>query len=153
MLKNKINNYIEAVSKGSTYIPNSYLLDNRLLDGEKTLLSLLQASCFGDKVETFPAQKTLAEAINKSVRTIQRYLKKLKELGYINIKRRGSISNVYSILIKIAQQKADNLRKEIKEKINKVKSNSKNQTDWAGYDGQRPVEYYKQFENQLLRLE
>lgn len=124
MLKVKFKNkYFEAVSKGHTYIPNNYLFDNCLKDGEKTLLTLLQASCFGDKVKTYPAQKTLAVALNKSVRTIQRYIQRLKELGYIEVRRRGSISNMYTVLIKKAQKVGEQFVKNMKEKMNR-KNNS-----------------------------
>lgn len=138
------NKYIETISKGSTYIPNNYLLDNRLLDGEKTLLSLLLASCFGDKVETYPSQLTLAQTLNKSVRTIQRYLKKLKELGYILVKRRGSISSVYRLLIKETMQKVNNVVNKAKNTYYNYRNKKQTNNNTYGYENKRSAEYYKQ---------
>lgn len=113
MIKNK-SNYIETISKGQTYINNNYIMDNRLTTTEKTLYTLIQASCFADKVHCYPSQITLATALNKSVRTIQRCLKKLKELEYLTIRRRGSIPNLITLLQK-------KIRHNVEKALNKAK--------------------------------
>lgn len=60
------------------------------------LYCLLKSMAYGEKTSCYPSQVYLAEKLNRSVRSIQRYLKELLKAGYIKIKRRGSISNIYT---------------------------------------------------------
>ncbi|MCY6370219.1 helix-turn-helix domain-containing protein [Clostridium ganghwense] len=62
------------------------------------LYCLLKSYCFNGKTTCYPSQKTLADRLNRSVRTIQRSLKELVKTGLIKIKRRGSISNIYELI-------------------------------------------------------
>ncbi|MCY6354921.1 helix-turn-helix domain-containing protein [Clostridium sp. ZS2-4] len=62
------------------------------------LYCLLKSYCFNGKTLCYPSQKTLAERLNKSMRTIQKNLSELVKAGLINIKRRGSISNLYELV-------------------------------------------------------
>lgn len=71
--------------------------------------------CHGDKLECFPSKKTLLEALNRSARTIQRYLKELYDNNIIARKRRGHLTNVYTVLVK----KTKDIVNRVKEKVNK----------------------------------
>lgn len=59
---------------------------------------LLKSYYLNGKTLCYPSQKTLAERLNKSVRTIQRNLSELVKAGLIKVKRRGSISNIYELV-------------------------------------------------------
>ncbi|WP_051931682.1 MULTISPECIES: helix-turn-helix domain-containing protein [Clostridiaceae] len=88
---------------------------NTNIDGQALkLYCLLESYCYGDKKDCFPSQNTLATRMNKSIRTIQRYLKTLKNLGLVIIKRRGSTSNLYILpkkLNKKVQETAQKIQK------------------------------------------
>lgn len=118
-----------------TNIDNN-IMNYNISDGAFKLYFLLQSMCYNDKTECFPSQKYLAEKLNKSVRTIQRYISELLDCGLLKKKRRGSISNLYTVMLKVATQKAaiiESKVKEIKEKSqNHVKSitNNKKHSAW-----------------------
>lgn len=105
------------------------IINMKMSDGAFRLYCLLESYCFGEKRECYPSQKTLAEKLRKSVRTIQRYITELVELGLIKVRRRGSTSNLYEVLGKIslkAAQVCAKTAKSIDEKCTsfKKKSNS-----------------------------
>ncbi|WP_035294137.1 helix-turn-helix domain-containing protein [Clostridium sp. KNHs214] len=82
---------------------------NTNIDGQALkLYCLLESYCYGDKNDCFPSQNTLAARMHKSIRTIQRYLKTLKDLGLVIIKRRGSTSNLYILPKKLNKKGARN---------------------------------------------
>lgn len=81
-------------------IQNVEITNIRISDGAYRCYVLLQSMCYGDKSSCYPSEKYLATALGRSIRTIQRYIKKLVKEGLIIIKRRGSISNLYTILAK-----------------------------------------------------
>lgn len=107
---------MEGYINGYTVIQNK-LITAPITNGAYRLGSYMLSICFGDKLECFPSQKTLADALNKSVRTIQRYLKELYDNNIIARRRRGHLTNIYTILIKKSKEKV----KRIKEKLNKNK--------------------------------
>ena len=102
--------------KGYTVIQNK-LITAPISNGAYRLGSYMLSICFGDKLECFPSQKTLAEALNRSVRTIQRYLKELYNNNIISKRRRGHLTNVYTVLVK----KVKEVVNRVKEKVNKNK--------------------------------
>ncbi|WPC42914.1 helix-turn-helix domain-containing protein [Clostridium sp. JS66] len=108
------NKFIESNSKGSTYIDNAYLYDTRLTSTEKTVYAVLCSACYANKYETYVGQLTIAKAINKSLRTIQRAIKTLKKFSYIIVKRRGSISNITTIVSKQTKQVAHKVTSALK---------------------------------------
>lgn len=116
------------------------IINMNMSDGAFRLYCLLQSYCFGEKRECYPSQKTLAEKLRKSVRTIQRYITELVELGLIKVKRRGSTSNLYEVLGKVSLKAAEacaKTTKTIKEKCTsfKKKSNSTfNNFEQRNYD-------------------
>ncbi|WP_138205072.1 helix-turn-helix domain-containing protein [Haloimpatiens lingqiaonensis] len=98
---------------------------NTNIDGQALkLYCLLESYCYGDKNDCFPSQNTLAARMKKSIRTIQRYLKTLKDLGLVIIKRRGSTSNLY-ILPKKLNKKVQETAQKIQEKCSAFKATLK----------------------------
>lgn len=85
-----------------TMIPNGVISDKNISHGAFRLYCILNSYCYGSKDSCFPSQNTLAQRMNKCIRTIQRYLRELMENGIIKIVRRGSVSNLYQLLTKAA---------------------------------------------------
>ncbi|WP_315119188.1 helix-turn-helix domain-containing protein [uncultured Clostridium sp.] len=84
---------------------NYTLLSNDLIHmdmsiGAFKLYSILSTYCYGRKDSCFPSQKTLANDMGKSTRTIRRYLSELEDNDLIRIKRRGSNSSIYTLVEK-----------------------------------------------------
>lgn len=97
-----------------TNIDNSIMSYN-ISDGAFKLFFLLQSMCYNEKTECFPSQNYLAEKLNKSVRTIQRYIEELINAGLLKKKRRGSISNIYTVMLKVVTQKVNALVEKVKD--------------------------------------
>ena len=101
---------------------------------------LIQSYCYGDKEECYPSQKVLASRLRKSVRTVQRYITELIELGLIAVKRRGSTSNLYKVLKKVVKGKAEAVSKtvsKVKQKCEGYKKAAKgnfNNLEQRSYD-------------------
>lgn len=140
-----VKNIIEGCN-GSSYINNEYLFDNRLTPTEKTLYATIFAISHNPKHPEYcyPRQDTLAELIGRSVRTVQRCLKNLVLYGYIQIKRRGSISNLYYVLAKVGKQIVDRLKRAVQKDIPKQdytvnRENAKN----SDKKSSRTKNYYK----------
>lgn len=130
--------YEKIINKGYTNISNSFIFRNDISDGAKNLYLIMQALAIkGDEIEH--SQKTLANMMGKSVRTIQRYLKELKEAGLLEIFFRLGRTNVYKVLVKIVN-KVKEVTTQIKENIQKRNSQYHNDTfkdkayqAWFGY--------------------
>lgn len=101
-----------------TNIDNS-IMNYKISDGAFRLYFLLQSMCYNDKTECYPSQNYLAEKLNKSVRTIQRYIDELIDAGLLKKKRRGSISNLYVVMLKVLSQKVESVLDKVKEIRNK----------------------------------
>ncbi|MEG1255050.1 helix-turn-helix domain-containing protein [Clostridium sp.] len=86
---------------GYTRISNDIIEMSNISNGAFRLNIILQKMCFGDKNKCFPSQSYLAKALNKSVRTVQRYIDELIKAKVIVKKRRGSISNIYTVMDKV----------------------------------------------------
>lgn len=97
-----------------TNIDNS-IMDYKISLGAFKLYFLLQSMCYEDKTQCYPSQKYLAEKLNRSVKSIQRYLSELLECGLISKRRRGSISNIYTVMLKVISQSAKALVNTVKE--------------------------------------
>jgi DNA-binding transcriptional regulator YhcF (GntR family) len=95
-----------------TILKNKDITSN-ISDGAFRAYTLIKSMCYGDKNTCFPSQRYLAEKLNRSVRSIQRYLIELVQAKMIQIKRRGSISNVYTIVNKVTST--------VKEAVTKAK--------------------------------
>lgn len=122
-----------------------------------------------NKDNCYPSQETLAKKLRRTVRTVQRYIKELVEHNLIKITRRGSTSNLYTIVAKIGKQVANNIKERVDKIIkNNTKTNgqkspiegqlrnkqsySKSKNQFGNYE-QRSTEYYLKFEKQLLGWE
>ncbi|WP_032123032.1 helix-turn-helix domain-containing protein [Clostridium amazonitimonense] len=109
---------------GYTNIDNN-IMNYNISGGAFKLYFLLQSMCYSEKTQCFPSQKYLAERLNKSVRTIQRYLDELIKARLIEKKRRGSISNLYTVALKVISQKAN----EMVERVKKIKDKNSKQNN------------------------
>jgi DNA-binding GntR family transcriptional regulator len=81
--------------------------------------------CYGPKDSCYPSINYIANALGTCTRTINRYLKELVELGLILKRRRGSISNIYTLLQKKAGQAIEKVQEIIKSAKKAYKSNYK----------------------------
>ncbi|MBU3155244.1 helix-turn-helix domain-containing protein [Clostridium estertheticum] len=104
-----------------TIIDNNLIIDTDLPDSAYRLYNLMLSMAYGEKDTCYPSIKYLAEKLNKSVKTIGRNLKILKEKGLIISKRRGSISNLYTLVKKTMQVKTEKLVNKLKSKFTKPK--------------------------------
>jgi len=144
-----------------TLIDNNLITNLRITDGAYRCYNLLLSLCYGEKTTCFPSIKYLATALGRSCRTINRYIKELVEIGLIVKRRRGSRSNMYTLLQKKSQQVIEKVEKaveRVKETVNKAKNvykehknNYKKQErpDFNDYD-QRDNYNYKNLEAMLL---
>ncbi|WP_035290201.1 helix-turn-helix domain-containing protein [Clostridium sp. KNHs214] len=99
-----------------TISSNLDITNLQLSDGAYRCYMLLQSLAYANKTKVFPSQKYLAHALGRCVRTIQRYLDELVGLGLIIKRRRGSISNLYTLVQKKIQQGVDRLKRAVKGK-------------------------------------
>lgn len=111
--------------KNFTMVDND-ILDANISDGSVRLYIILSSYCFGGKTTCFPSQNKLAARLNKSVRTIQRYLGELITKGLIIKKRRGSTSNEYKLIKKIGKSVVSKVKESFKEKSNIREYSSEN---------------------------
>ncbi len=85
--------------KKFTRLLNALIADPRINDAEFRTYAALFSYKFGDENIAFPSQQSIAILRNKTTRTIQNHVQKLKSLGYITPKRRGySMSNQYTFI-------------------------------------------------------
>jgi DNA-binding transcriptional MocR family regulator len=99
------------------------------------------------------SQQTIAKDLNVCVRTIQRHIKALKELGYISVKRRGfNQTNIYKML----RHTVEKLKEKKKEITNNFKSKFDNKGEktklrFNNFEGRkRSKEEWDDLENKLL---
>ncbi|MBW9147294.1 helix-turn-helix domain-containing protein [Clostridium sp. CM027] len=111
-----------------TIVDNNLITDADLPDSAYRLYNLMLSMCYGEKDTIYPSIAYLAEKLNKSVKTIGRNLKILKDRGLIISRRRGSISNLYTLVKKTMQVKAEKLVNKIKSKFVKPKFTKKPST-------------------------
>lgn len=133
-----------------TIINNTDITSSSISDGAFRLYILLQSYCFGEKDTCFPSQNTLAAKLNKSVRTIQRYLKELIDAKLIQAKRRGSISNIYTIISKKMQQVGQKVVNKAKNAYKDYKNNKKDSTFSNYSQRQYTHEQFQELEKILL---
>ncbi|WP_446897721.1 helix-turn-helix domain-containing protein [Clostridium sp. LBM24168] len=116
--------------------------------------SFLLSMCYSNKNTCFPSQKYIAEHLHKSVRTVQRGIKELKDKGLIKIKRRGSISNVYTMLRKLvinSSKAISNKIKKVQETIKKVKNSSHSSKTTSTFNNFKQRDYnFSNLEDMLL---
>lgn len=132
-----------------TILPNNIITSN-VSDGAYRLYTMLLSMTY-QKDYCYPSQSYMGRMLHKSVRTIQRYIKELKEVGLIKrIKRRGSISSVY-YLKKEFSIKTEKLVNKVKETINKVKKSYPSNKKKSLFNSFKQRDYdFKELESQLL---
>ncbi|MFL0198152.1 helix-turn-helix domain-containing protein [Clostridium sp. WILCCON 0269] len=106
---------------------------------------LLESMCYGEKDSCFPSQSYIAEQLHICTRTVQRAIKELVQAKLISVKRRGSISNLYYILNKVATKATS----KIKDTVKKVKSAAKSKIGEFNNFKQRTYDFTK-LERELL---
>lgn len=107
-----------------TITSNSDITNLSLSDGAYRCYNLLQSLCFGDKTTCYPSIKYMACALGRSCRTINRYIKELVSLKLIIKRRRGSVSNLYTLVQKTVNRSVNCLKTALKGK-REVGSNTK----------------------------
>lgn len=101
-----------------------------------------------NKQGVYYGQSTMAKELGISVRTLQRHIKELKELGFLKVKRRGfNMTNLYTMLKHIVISS-----KELRENFNKKFTTKKINTfvEYCQDPEYKSNEYYKDIEKKLL---
>ncbi|AGK97833.1 helix-turn-helix domain-containing protein [Clostridium pasteurianum] len=101
---------VKKIITNFTLIDNDDIISN-ITDGAFRTYTLIKSMCYGDKNTCYPSQKYLAKKLNKNIRTIQRYLIELVQAKMIKIKRKGSISNVYTVMSKVTSTVGNAVKK------------------------------------------
>lgn len=125
--------YEKIINEGYTKVNNSVIFNTQISTGAKTLYFVMLALGIKSN-EIEHSQRVLAEAMNKSVRTIQRYIKELKDAGLIQVIRRLGYTNIYVLLGKVinkAKNTAKNAINTVKGTVNNFKN--KQFQAWYGY--------------------
>jgi len=73
--------------QGWAAVEHSILRDPNLSSGAKVVYAILRGH--NGRMGCFPAQKTVAEEMAVSTRTVQRYLKELMDAGHVHVRRLG----------------------------------------------------------------
>lgn len=103
---------------GFTLIKNEIIKNTNISRSVRLFAIELLSRCYNDKTSCYPSQETLAKDMEVSVRTIQRWVKILKENNIIRVIRRGfNKTNEYFMLFK---QKAEKGVTEVKKAMNKA---------------------------------
>lgn len=97
-------------------------------------------------------QSTMAKELGISVRTLQRHIKELKELGFLKVKRRGfNMTNLYTMLKHIVTSNKEKA-KELRENFNKKFTTKKINTfvEYCQDPEYKNDDYYNNVEAKLL---
>lgn len=136
--------------KNFTMVQND-ILEANISDGAMRLYMILSSYCYGDKYACFPSQNTLAAKLNKSVRTVQRYLGELIGKRLIIKKRRGSTSNEYQIVEKAISNTSSKKKKNYKRKPSAVEPAAKPRSKEKSFSAYSQRNYnFEKLEDMLL---
>ncbi|HIG0355879.1 TPA: helix-turn-helix domain-containing protein [Clostridium sporogenes] len=130
-----------------TITSNFDITNLKLSDGAYRCYMLLQHLAYGNKTEVYPSIRYIAISLGRSCRSINRYIKELVQLGYIAKRRRGSISNVYTLLKKKVQQSIDKIKQaknSCKEEKTAKKSNANSKKN--NYNNKPKKDKFNDFE-------
>jgi predicted transcriptional regulator len=134
-----------------TIIQNSLICNLRLSDGAYRCYIMLQSMCYGSNKSTcYPSIKYLSIALGRSVRTINRYIKELAKNNLIVKKRRGSISNLYTVIAKKTQQVAQSITKSVKKAYNSFNQQSKGKNKPSNWNIESRNYNFNKLEEALL---
>lgn len=123
-----------------TIISNADMTNLKLSDGAYRCYTLLLSHAYGKKTSCFPSQIRLATMLGRTVRSIQRYIKELKKLGLIVVKRagrKGCNNNLYSLVqkqVKLAMIQAKNAQKKVENESNKENITKKTKSKKPTYN-------------------
>lgn len=109
----------------SFYSASQKYVTSNLSDNAFRIYHYLLSMCYGKKNTCFPSQATIAKATHRTIRTIQRGLKELIQAGFILSQRRGSTSNLYTVLKKVqlqAKEVVSSATEKVEDTIKKVKN-------------------------------
>ncbi len=84
-----------------TILKNEDILNTNISSGAFRCYSLLNQMYYSEKNTCFSSQQYLGEKLNKSIRSIQRYIIELVREGLITVKHGGSVSSICTISNKI----------------------------------------------------
>ena len=105
----------------------------------------------------FYSQERISKDLNLSIRTIQRHISKLKELGYISVKRRGfNMTNLYTVngVLKKVKEAKEELTTNFKKKFTNTPAKPKKKLKFDNFQGREYTkEQWDKLENQLLGWE
>ncbi|BDB01709.1 helix-turn-helix domain-containing protein [Clostridium botulinum] len=137
-----------------TITSNFDITNLRLSDGAYRCYMLLQHLAYSSKTEVYPSIKYIAVSLGRSCRSINRYIKELVSLGYIAKRRRGSISNVYTLLKKKVQQSIDKI-KQAKDgsKEDKTTKKTNNINHKNNYNNKFKIDKFNDFEQRNYDFE
>lgn len=129
-----------------TLIDNNLITNLKISDGAYRCYNLLLSMCYADKCTCYPSIKYLATALGRSCRTINRYIKELVKANLIIKKRRGSVSNIYTLLQKKTQQVVEKVEKVV-ERVKKAKNANKSYKDNYKKESRLDFNDYEQRDN------
>ncbi|WP_125153610.1 helix-turn-helix domain-containing protein [Clostridium rectalis] len=95
------------------------ILEKNLSDGAFKLYVILMSYCYGYKDSCYPSEKTLAKRLKRSLRSVTRYIKELREKGAITVIKREGGGNEYKIIGKIQLRNYNMLKKSINNKADR----------------------------------
>ena len=110
---------------GFSTVYTKVVADQRLSTTDKAVFMALSTFAFNGKDTCFPSQKTIANMLNICTRTVQRSIKKLKEVGYVKVERNLGYVNLYTLfkpIIESGVTKAKEIITRAKSTYNKKKN-------------------------------
>ncbi|WP_346913839.1 helix-turn-helix domain-containing protein [Clostridium sp.] len=107
---------------GFTTVYTKVIADPTLTTTDKAVFMALSTFAFNGKDTCFPSQKTIANMLNICTRTVQRSLKKLKDVGYVKVERNLGYVNLYTLFKPVIERMVT----EVKETITRVKNTYNN---------------------------
>lgn len=102
----------------------------------------------------FYSQAKMADELKISIRSVQRHIKSLKEMGYLKVKRRGfNMTNLYTIVKKVIKT----IKEKKEEMTNNFKKSFNNEKPKLRFNNFKGRDYSKEewnsLEKKLLGLE
>lgn len=105
-------------------IINNSVITSSISNTAFRVYSFLEYMCFGKTDHCWPSQVYIAKKLHICVRTVQRAIKELKLAELIFIKRRGSVSNIYYVLKKVARGNVEQVKSRVKKVRDVIKKTS-----------------------------
>lgn len=100
-----------AFTKDYTQVPNDILRDSSLSVQARFLWLLLASYAFERPAKSFPSEKTLAEHMGVTERTIRSYITELQRRGYLEVQSRYGKTNLYLLYLPGEMETLKEIRK------------------------------------------